>query len=575
MKILLLATANNSLCQRMAIELGDRDHSVAVEVVSRSDEMLRSVSSHSPDLIIAPILKSAIPEAIWSRHICLVVHPGIEGDRGPSSLDWAIATGESIWGVTILQAVAEMDAGPVWASREFPLPETPITKSSLYRNQVTEAAVAGVLEAVARIDAGERRPDATARDVRGCARPPMRQKDRTIDWSRDGTEAIVRKIAAADSAPGVLDDLFGDGFFLFGAHAEDRLRGAPGALLAQRDGAICRATVDGAVWITHLKKRANDGSPRLKLPAMHALGWRATGLPTSERPFDAPFNGQTWREISYVESGAVGYLSFDFYNGAMSTEQCRRLRDAFLHARRRPTRVIALLGGRDFFSNGIHLNLIEARDSAMESWRNINAIDDLVREVLTTSSHLVVAGLRGNPGAGGAMLALAADVIHARQGVVINPHYKAMGGLHGSEYWTYTLPRRVGSALAKALTEECRAIGTREATAIGFVDDSFGEGVEAFERGFAERVEHLSQREDFWHLLRKKHQRRLSDESRKPLVRYREEELQRMHVNFFGADPSYHIARKKFVHKGAGTASLFPGVGHRAARQSIVTAHDL
>lgn len=104
----------------------------------------------------------------------------------------------------------------------------------------------------------------------------------------------------------------------------------------------------------------------------------------------------------------------------------------------------------------------------MESWRNINAIDNLVHEILTTASHLVVAGLRGNAGAGGAMLALAADHVFAREGVVLNPHYKGMGGLYGSEYWTYTLPRRVGQATAIALTEGCRPMGTREARAIGF-----------------------------------------------------------------------------------------------------------
>ena len=34
---------------------------------------------------------------------------------------------------------------------------------------------------------------------------------------------------------------------------------ATGQILSQRDGAICRATVDGAVWITHLK--AKDHGP--------------------------------------------------------------------------------------------------------------------------------------------------------------------------------------------------------------------------------------------------------------------------------------------------------------------------
>ena len=54
-----------------------------------------------------------------------------------------------------------------------------------------------------------------------------------------------------------------------------------------------------------------------------------------------------------------------------------------------------------------------------------NAIDDLIFEILNTMSHLVIAGLRGNAGAGGAMLALAADHVYARSGVVLNPHYGA------------------------------------------------------------------------------------------------------------------------------------------------------
>jgi hypothetical protein len=40
------------------------------------------------------------------------------------------------------------------------------------------------------------------------------------------------------------------------------------------------------------------------------------------------------------------------------------------------------MGGDSFFSNGIHLNTIEAaQDPALESWRNINAINDVVRSV--------------------------------------------------------------------------------------------------------------------------------------------------------------------------------------------------
>ena len=188
-------------------------------------------------------------------------------------------------------------------------------------------------------------------------------------------------------------------------------------------------------------------------------------------PFDAPADHRSFREIRYVERNEAGYLYFDFYNGATSTEQCRRLRDAYLAARARPTKVIVLMGGRDFFSNGINLNTIEAADDpADESWRNIVAIDDFVLEILHTMSHLTVAALRGNAGAGGAMMALAADFAYARSGAILNPHYRSMGGLYGSEYWTYTLPRRVGQEMAIALTEFCQPLGTRAAAELGFID---------------------------------------------------------------------------------------------------------
>ena len=35
-----------------------------------------------------------------------------------------------------------------------------------------------------------------------------------------------------------------------------------------------------------------------------------------------PADHRTFREIVYTEEDEVGYLSFDFYNGAMSTSQC-------------------------------------------------------------------------------------------------------------------------------------------------------------------------------------------------------------------------------------------------------------
>ena len=462
MRILLIASAYNSMTQRVHAELADRGHEVSVELALGDEVMRDGVRRYDPDLVIAPMLTRAIPADIWSAWPCFIVHPGPMGDRGPSSLDWAIMGGAGRWGVTVLQANAEMDAGDIWASVEFAMPGD--SKSSTYRTEVADAAVEAVLLAVTRFTTGRYRPeplDYSRTDVTGHCRPPCRQPDRKIDWAAEPTEGVLARLRAADSSPGVLDTIGGTEYYLFGGHREDELRGQPGTILARRNGAICRATADGAVWVPQLRRRPAPGGPKtFKLPATLALGAQLDGVPQVPAPLTLPPGPRTYRQISYRESGVVGYLEFSFPGGAMSTSQCRSLLAAYRHAQGRPVKVIVLGSPRDF-GNGIHLNVIQAAaDPAAESWRNINAIDDLVHAILTNTGQLTVAALAGNAAAGGLMLALAADQVWCRSGAVLNPHYRLMG-LHGSEYWTYTLPRRVGAAEAARLTHACPSLPIR------------------------------------------------------------------------------------------------------------------
>lgn len=550
MRILFLTHSFNSLAQRLHVELTRRGHEVSIEFDINDQVAVEAVALFRPDLVIAPFLKRAIPEAIWREHVCLVVHPGIPGDRGPSALDWAILEGEREWGVTVLQANAVMDGGDIWATRTFPMRAA--RKSSLYRNEVTEAATAAVLEAVDKFAAGGFVPEPLnyARpDVRGRERPVMNQEPRRIDWAKDDTATVLRKIRASDSFPGVLDRFAATDYYLYNAHAEGRLRGdRPGAIIARRGGAICRATTDGAVWITHMKRKSDE--PTFKLPAVSVLGEALGEVP--ERPLAVlPWrDGATWQDIAYEEADGVGYLHFDFYNGAMSTTDCLRLRDAFLEAARRDTGVIVLLGGADFWSNGIHLNTIEAAASpADESWANINAMDDLCRAILERGSQLVIAAMRGNAGAGGVFLALTADRVLAREGVILNPHYKGMGNLYGSEYWTYLLPKRVGWERARAITQNRLPICAREAKRLGLIDECFGADVAEFTDWVQGLARELAARPELPALLEAKRARRAQDEAQKPLAAYREEELAHMKLNFYGFDPSYHVARYHFVHR--------------------------
>jgi putative two-component system hydrogenase maturation factor HypX/HoxX len=564
LRILLLCHSFNSLSQRLYAELRARGHQLSVELDIADSVTEEAVALAQPDLVLAPFLKRRIPASVWQRVPCFVVHPGPPGDQGPSALDWAVRDREAQWGVTVLQADDEFDAGPVWAHASFPMRAT--TKGHLYRREVTQAALQATLEAVERFAAGEREAPPLALPTPAW-KPLMKQADRAIHWSRDDTATVMARLRCADGQPGVLDALWGQACYLSDAHAAsaatlaefaDR---APGELLAVRDGALLRRTVDGGVWIGQARRADPPGTApgqgHFRQVAAELFATEAAALPRRPAPLMRP--ADEWAELRYTEHGPegarVGCLSFDFCNGAMSTDRCERLRDALLEIRQRPTQALLLMGGEGFFSNGIDLNSIEAAahrpgDSAAdESWRNIQAMDDVALAVLETTDRLTVSVMRGNAGAGGVFLALAADQIWAHEAVVLNPHYKNMGNLYGSEYWTYLLPRRLGEAGARELMAGRLPLRAADACRMGLIDACHDGPREGYETRVIERALALAGSYNHREQVAAKQARRAADEAHCPLARYREQELARMHRNFYGFDPSYHVARHHFVHK--------------------------
>ncbi|MDP2163575.1 MAG: enoyl-CoA hydratase-related protein [Hydrogenophaga sp.] len=566
LRILLLCHSFNSLSQRLFAELRAHGHTLSVELDIADSVTEEAVALFRPDLVLAPFLKRRIPPTVWQRVTCLVVHPGPPGDQGPSALDWAVWRGEPHWGVTVLQANGDFDAGPVWAHASFDM--RPATKGSLYRREVTQAAWRATLAAVQRFAGGERSAPALPDDAPLVRwQPLLRQSERAIHWATESTTSVLAKLRSGDGQPGVLDTLWGQACYLGDAHPASAAAMAefsdaePGAMLAVREGALLRCTVDGGVWIGQARRAdPPDTHPTqrsFKQVAAELFATEAAGLP--QRPVPLQRSPDEWGELRYTEHGPegarVGCLGFDFYNGAMSTARCERLRAALLQVRERPTKVLLLLGGEGFFSNGIDLNSIEAAahrpgDSAADaSWRNIQAMNDVALAVLQTTDRLTVSVLRGNAGAGGAFLALAADQVWAHGSVVLNPHYKNMGNLYGSEYWTYLLPRRLGDAGAKALMTQRLPLLAAEALKIGLLDHNDEGSRQGFEERSLERALALASSYNQSGELAAKQARREQDEAHRPLALYREQELARMHRNFYGFDPSYHVARHHFVHK--------------------------
>lgn len=115
---LLVCDAFNTMAQRASLKLKESGHEVVVHVFKDGESMVGAVGDVNPDVILCPFLTKRIPAEVYKGPVpCLVIHPGIEGDRGMSSIDWALQESLPEWGVTILQAEQEMDAGPIWATR--------------------------------------------------------------------------------------------------------------------------------------------------------------------------------------------------------------------------------------------------------------------------------------------------------------------------------------------------------------------------------------------------------------------------------------------------------------------------
>lgn len=561
LRLCLLCDAFNSMTQRIYLECIELGHDAEVVIFENAMEVLQRIASLQPDLIICPFLTKRIPIEIYGHTPCLIVHPGIEGDRGMSSIDWALLENAPKWGVTILQAEEEMDAGDIWSTNNFLIQRrygAALTKSSLYRFECIHAAVKGIHQALENYtkQIPPRPLDYSNANVKGILRAKMTNDDRQVDWLKSATE-IVKIINASDSQPGVLDSFFNEKYFLFGAHEEKLLDLSSYSLeihtiLAQRNGAILlRCGEKSALWITHLKKLNTKNEKFFKLPATMVLPAKIVqSIPiVPEQKLLIQFGSvpRTFQEMFVWQDDTIVYLWFDFYNGAMSTDQCKRLSAAIDQILATiPGKILVLMGGFNFFSNGIHLNTIEAAtDPAKESWENINAIDDVVLRILTCKSRWTISALQGNAGAGGVMAALAADNVVAHPGVVLNPSYKAMK-LSGSEYWTYSLPKRVGNERAEELTNSTNPVSARQAIEMGLIDQILGMDFNTFVDSVIEYAQTLAKNPDLDDMIARK-QANIDPLFDETIAQHRVNELGKMRTCF--ADPEYHGKRRAFVYK--------------------------
>jgi putative two-component system hydrogenase maturation factor HypX/HoxX len=528
MKITLLITTFNSISQAIYTYLKDRSYTIDITYAINPSQLYKEIEAFDPDIILSPFLKSYLSKEIYQNYPTFIFHPAPIGDRGAYSLDYAVFNGVKLWAGVWLRAEELYDGGDIYAQADCTIRKT--YKASIYRQEMLRIATTTLKELFHTIENTN-----PISQILNPIHKPFTQKMREINWQKDSTEDIIKKIYASDSFAGVFDEILGVACYLFGVHREDRLKGKPKELIAKRDGAICLGTVDGAIWITHLKEPY-----KFKLPATYLLKDKIKGLKEDRLAllFDKSYH--TFYETSVIFKEDIAYLSFNFHNGAMDTAQCMRLKYAIEYLKRE-TKVLVLMGGVDFFSNGIHLNILEdSHKKGEDAWANINAMNDLIKSIIFSDDIVTIASFGKNAGAGGVFLGLACDFIIAKEGIVLNPHYKSLG-LSGSEYHTYSLKKRVKEKIAKQLLDECLPISVEYGHKIGLVDKVYS--YQSYDKKLHQFAKSTYNDDFIWD------KQEYLEENKKDIEAFKEKEIERIYPEFWEENSNFHRLRRAFVYK--------------------------
>jgi putative two-component system protein, hydrogenase maturation factor HypX/HoxX len=438
LRILFLTHAFNGLAQRLYVELAERGHTLSVEFDINDDVTREAVDDvRAPTWCSRPSSSGRFPRtcggacpASWSIRASWAT-------ADPRRIDWAILGGEREWGVTLLQANAVMDAGDIWASATFPMrsraEEQPVPRRGDRGGDPLRAR--GAATGRRRVVSRPRPLDPADPSVRGRLRPLARQ-------ARPGASTGRSHSTRRDSRPRPLGRRLRRGSWTrswacpAGCTALGPNHGPARRTLPNR--AACwrpvtapscagRATAPSGS-ATCAQRRA---TPPLKLPATAVLGrsgW--TGVPDWPVPLEAsPEAGRlSGAALLRAWPGGLPRVRLPEWRHVHGPVRAPAGRAAG-HPAVGPARVLVLLGGREFWSNGIHLGTIEG---AAASCRRVLATISTRSTTFAWRSCLLRTAsswrrCAATVRAGGAFLALAADEVWAQGGGSAQPPLQEHG----------------------------------------------------------------------------------------------------------------------------------------------------
>jgi methionyl-tRNA formyltransferase len=179
---------------------------LGIPVVERLDEPLAA------ETVVLVAYGRLIPRELLERHLWLNVHPSLLPRwRGAAPVERAIMAGDAETGVTIIELVEELDAGPIAAQERFPI------AADDDAGAVYDRAAPLAVELLERALAG---PVFTPQPDEGVTyAEKIGPDDRTLDLSRP--EEAVNRVRALSPHIGARAELEGRSVLVWRARVED------------------------------------------------------------------------------------------------------------------------------------------------------------------------------------------------------------------------------------------------------------------------------------------------------------------------------------------------------------------
>jgi methionyl-tRNA formyltransferase len=215
----------------------------------RGAEFLAQVSALGADVNVVVAYGHILPKAVIDqpRLGTLNIHASLlPALRGAAPIQAAIRDGLGETGVTIMQMVPQLDAGPILLQARTPIVADETAGELTLR--LSELGAGALIEALALLELGLARPQAQDESLATYA-PKLTRESAQVDWTRTAHE-VGRHVRAYDPKPGAWGRVHGATVKLFGGRVAPRGSSRePGDVIAIDAEGMLVACGGGAVRI--------------------------------------------------------------------------------------------------------------------------------------------------------------------------------------------------------------------------------------------------------------------------------------------------------------------------------------